>query len=80
MLVSAGILRQTSGEKPRVGLGDRTGGEQEKSRAALGRGISEGVRLNNNQIVLPRRARAHTPFGVFLSSPNGRFLRGGSVL
>jgi hypothetical protein len=57
-----------------------TGGRQEKSRAALGRGISEGVRLNDNHIVLPRRARAHTPFGVFLSSPNGRFIYGGCVL
>jgi hypothetical protein len=34
---------------------------QEKSRAALGRGISEGVRLNNDQIIVPRWAGAHTP-------------------
>jgi hypothetical protein len=58
----------------------RRGRRQEKSRAALGRGISEGVRLNNNQIIVPRWTRAHTPNGVFLSTLNGRFLYGGCVL
>src|ERR687894_2437037 len=38
MFLLSGIMRQTSGVKPRVGLGDRTGGEQEKSRATLGGG------------------------------------------
>jgi electron transfer flavoprotein alpha/beta subunit len=37
------------------------GRRQEKSRTALGRGISEGVRLNNDQIIVPRWAGAHTP-------------------
>jgi hypothetical protein len=37
-------------------------------------------RLNDNQIVLARRVGAHTPKGLFLSSPNGGFLHRGCVL
>ena len=34
---------------------------REKPGRSLGRGISEGVRPNDNRIVVPRRARARTP-------------------
>src|SRR5215218_1025388 len=36
-------------------------GRQEKSRGALGRGISEGSRLNVDRMVIPKRAQAHPP-------------------
>ena len=38
---------------------------QEKSRTALGRGISEGVRLNDNQIVVSRGAQRIPQMGYF---------------
>src|SRR5215203_1112560 len=47
--------------------GTGPGGRQEKSRAALGRGISEGAQPNDELIVLPRRARAHTPMSGFFT-------------
>jgi hypothetical protein len=40
---------------------------QEKGRSALGRGISEGARPNDDQIVVPRRARVHTPKSDFFA-------------
>jgi hypothetical protein len=41
----------------RVRLGEEREASEKPGRS--GRGISEGVRLNNNQIVLPRSAGAH---------------------
>ena len=38
---------------------------QEKSRTALGRGISEGVRLNDNQIVVSRGPQRIPQMGYF---------------
>jgi hypothetical protein len=47
--------------KAKVALPHRTGAHTRENRAALGRGISEGARLNDNQIVASRGARAHPP-------------------
>jgi len=69
------VCADTGGHTGRVrlgeGLGHRGGGGQEKSRAALGRGISEGARPNDELIVLPRRARAHTPMSDFFTGAGG---------
>ena len=79
MLISSGIMRRENRHQGGEGLGHRDGAEQEKSRALPRRGM-RGARLNDELIVLPRRTKAHSPKGPFLSSPNGRFLHGGCVL